>query len=232
MRVEGQQKDNVCHGPIVCVFITAVPITKLFAKEGGEGGGHVLRETTRRGLCVFITAVDLAVPISKVFVMVIEGLEQKSCEILVCTWGNVNMHQLGVTFVESVLDVQRRNTDDDKTVAQSESLEFLAQIRGLQSEDRKQRRASLFLSSTSDQSIYNRIYIMGGGYSDFEFLPWHAHVPVPMVLLLLRRRRRRRRRKAKEEEGVCTVNEGERRPEAVLLIFLVSTSLQLATQVF
>jgi hypothetical protein len=53
-----------------------------------------------------------------------------------------------------------------------------------------------------------------------------------MVLLLLRRRRRRRRRKAKEEEGVYAVNEGERRPEAVLLIFLVSTSLQLATQVF
>jgi hypothetical protein len=34
-----------------CVFITAVPITKLFAWGGGEGGGHVLRETTSRGLC-------------------------------------------------------------------------------------------------------------------------------------------------------------------------------------
>ncbi len=30
----------------VCVFITAVPITKLFAGGGGvESGGHVLRET-------------------------------------------------------------------------------------------------------------------------------------------------------------------------------------------
>ena len=33
-----------------CVFITAVPITKLFAGEG-DSGGHVLRETTSRGLC-------------------------------------------------------------------------------------------------------------------------------------------------------------------------------------
>jgi hypothetical protein len=35
------------------VFITAVPITsKLFAwGGGGVGGGHVLRETTSRGLC-------------------------------------------------------------------------------------------------------------------------------------------------------------------------------------
>ena len=35
----------------VSVFITAVPITKVFACVGGEGGGHVLRETTSRGLC-------------------------------------------------------------------------------------------------------------------------------------------------------------------------------------
>ena len=37
----------------VCVYITAVPITaitKLFAWGRGESGGHVLRETTRRGL--------------------------------------------------------------------------------------------------------------------------------------------------------------------------------------
>jgi len=33
-----------------CVFITAVLITKLFA-WGGNNGGHVLRETTSRGLC-------------------------------------------------------------------------------------------------------------------------------------------------------------------------------------
>ncbi len=44
----------------VCVFITAVPITKLFAWGGGGNGGHVLRET----VCVcFITAG----PITKLF---------------------------------------------------------------------------------------------------------------------------------------------------------------------
>jgi hypothetical protein len=35
----------------VCVFHTAVPITKLFAWGEGDSGGHVLRETTSRGLC-------------------------------------------------------------------------------------------------------------------------------------------------------------------------------------
>jgi hypothetical protein len=37
-----------------CVFITAVPITKLFARGGGGDGGHVLRETTSRGLCELV----------------------------------------------------------------------------------------------------------------------------------------------------------------------------------
>ena len=35
----------------VCVFVTAVPIIKLFAWGEGDSGGHVLRETTSRGLC-------------------------------------------------------------------------------------------------------------------------------------------------------------------------------------
>jgi hypothetical protein len=35
----------------VCVFITAGPSTKLFTWGGGDMGGHVLRETTSRGLC-------------------------------------------------------------------------------------------------------------------------------------------------------------------------------------
>jgi hypothetical protein len=34
-----------------CVFITAVPIIKLFAWGEGDSGGQVLRETTSRGLC-------------------------------------------------------------------------------------------------------------------------------------------------------------------------------------
>ena len=33
------------------MFITAVPIIKLFAWGEGDSGGHVLRETTSRGLC-------------------------------------------------------------------------------------------------------------------------------------------------------------------------------------
>jgi hypothetical protein len=35
----------------VCVFITAVPIIKLFAWGEGDSGEHVLRETTSQGLC-------------------------------------------------------------------------------------------------------------------------------------------------------------------------------------
>jgi hypothetical protein len=35
----------------VCVFITAGPVTNLFAWGKGDSGGHVLRETTSRGLC-------------------------------------------------------------------------------------------------------------------------------------------------------------------------------------
>ncbi len=35
----------------VSVFITAVPIINLFAWGEGDSGGHVLRETTSRGLC-------------------------------------------------------------------------------------------------------------------------------------------------------------------------------------
>jgi hypothetical protein len=39
-------------GPsIVCVFITAVPLIKLFAWGEGDIGGNELRETTSRGRC-------------------------------------------------------------------------------------------------------------------------------------------------------------------------------------
>jgi hypothetical protein len=40
----------------VCVFITSVPIIKLFAREEGDSGGHVLRVTTSRGLCGLVCA--------------------------------------------------------------------------------------------------------------------------------------------------------------------------------
>ena len=39
----------------MCVFITAVPITKLFAWGEGDSGGHVLRDKTSRGLCGLVS---------------------------------------------------------------------------------------------------------------------------------------------------------------------------------
>jgi hypothetical protein len=42
------------HVGEMCVFITAVPITKLFARVGGGNRGHVLRETTSRGRCELV----------------------------------------------------------------------------------------------------------------------------------------------------------------------------------
>jgi hypothetical protein len=46
-RKEKKLDDRLC----VCVLITAVPNTKPFACGEGDSGGHVLRETTSRGLC-------------------------------------------------------------------------------------------------------------------------------------------------------------------------------------
>ena len=42
--------SNITDSTKVCAFITAVPITKLFAWGKGDSGGHVLRKTTTRGL--------------------------------------------------------------------------------------------------------------------------------------------------------------------------------------
>ena len=56
---------------------------------------------------------------------------------------SVNMHKLGESFVEKVSDVRRRATVDGKAAAPGESLEFLAHIRGWQSEARRQRRDQL-----------------------------------------------------------------------------------------
>ena len=56
---------------------------------------------------------------------------------------SVNMHRLGESFVEKVSDVRRRVTVDGKAAAPGESLEFLALIRGCQSEVRGKRRERL-----------------------------------------------------------------------------------------
>ena len=55
----------------------------------------------------------------------------------------VNMHRLGESFVEKVIDVRRRVTADGKAAAPGESLEFLALIQGWQSEARRERRERL-----------------------------------------------------------------------------------------
>ena len=55
----------------------------------------------------------------------------------------VNMHRLGESFVEKVIDVRRRVTADGKATAPGESLEFLALIQGWQSEARGERRERL-----------------------------------------------------------------------------------------
>jgi hypothetical protein len=46
-----ERMKKLCLLLPVCVFITAVPIIKLFARGEGDSGGYVLRETTSRGLC-------------------------------------------------------------------------------------------------------------------------------------------------------------------------------------
>jgi hypothetical protein len=53
---EAKHTNALGPGPVhvhtcTSVFITAVPIIKLFAWGQGDSGGHVLRETTSRGLC-------------------------------------------------------------------------------------------------------------------------------------------------------------------------------------
>ena len=41
---KGSARGSVHLGSPLCVFITAVPIIKLFAWGEGDSGGHVLRE--------------------------------------------------------------------------------------------------------------------------------------------------------------------------------------------
>ena len=54
-RREGRQLTKArmaaVAGTLIDVFITAVLIIKLFVWGKGDSGGHVLRETTSRGLC-------------------------------------------------------------------------------------------------------------------------------------------------------------------------------------
>jgi hypothetical protein len=65
----------------MCVFITAVPITKLFARGGGEWRTCATRGYEPRGdvcVCVFITAV----PVTKLFARGGGGMEDMCYERL------------------------------------------------------------------------------------------------------------------------------------------------------
>jgi hypothetical protein len=81
---------------------------------------------------------------------------------------SVNMHKLGESFVENVSDVRRRATVDGQAAAPGDSLEFLAHIRGWQSEARKQRRNKL-LQLNSDIGL--RVALTGAAGADIFFIP-------------------------------------------------------------
>ena len=80
---------------------------------------------------------------------------------------SVNMHKLGESFVEKVSDVRRRATVDGRAAAPGESLEFLAHIRGWQSEARRQRRDKLVHLN----DIGLRMALTGAAGADIFFIP-------------------------------------------------------------
>ncbi len=79
----------------------------------------------------------------------------------------VNMHRLGESFVEKVVDVRRRVTVDGKATAPGESLEFLALIQGWQSEARRERRERLLKLN----DIGLRIALEHATVKDVFFIP-------------------------------------------------------------
>ena len=78
------------------------------------------------------------------------------------------MHKLGEIFVEKVGDVRRRATVNSQAAAPGESMEFLAHIRGWQSEARKQRRDKL-LQLNSDIGL--RVAFTEAAGADIFFIP-------------------------------------------------------------
>jgi hypothetical protein len=80
---------------------------------------------------------------------------------------SVNMHRLGESFVEKVIDVRRRATVDGTAAVPGESLEFLAHIRGWQSEARKKRRDKLL--QLNDIGI--RVALTGASGADIFLIP-------------------------------------------------------------
>ena len=92
----------------------------------------------------------------------VAGEGEKGAEVV-----SVNMHRLGESFVEKVSDVRRRATVDGKAAVPGESLEFLAHIRGWQSEARKQRRDQLL--HLNDTGL--RVSLTRAAGADIFFIP-------------------------------------------------------------
>jgi hypothetical protein len=82
----------------------------------------------------------------------------------------VNMHRLGESFVEKVIDVWRRVTADSKATAPGESLEFLALIQGWQSEARRERRERL-LQLNDIGSVGLKVALEHAKVKDIFFIP-------------------------------------------------------------
>ena len=82
----------------------------------------------------------------------------------------VNMHRLGESFVEKVIDVRRRVTADGKATAPGESLEFLALIQGWQSEARRERRERL-LQLNDIGSVGLKVALEHAKVKDIFFIP-------------------------------------------------------------
>ena len=80
---------------------------------------------------------------------------------------SANMNKLGKSFVEKMSDDRRRATIDGQAAAPGESLEFLAHIRGWQSEARKQRRDKLLQLN----NIGVRVALTGAAGTDIFFIP-------------------------------------------------------------
>ena len=80
---------------------------------------------------------------------------------------SANMNKLGKSFVEKMSDDRRRATIDGQAAAPGESLEFLAHIRGWQSEARKQRRDKLLQLN----DIGLREALTGAAGADIFFIP-------------------------------------------------------------
>jgi hypothetical protein len=62
------------------VFITAVPVIKLFAWGEGDSGGHVVRETTSRGLCGLVCPSRTSEVVGEESKLTVERVSEVWCQ--------------------------------------------------------------------------------------------------------------------------------------------------------